>query len=63
MIQLNLTMKQAFYLKRILDNVGGDPKGPRGQLDILYHQLNQLDGEFEALELPNCPMRGSIYFE
>ncbi len=62
MIQLNLTLKQAYYLRQLLWNVAGDPKGPRGQMDEICNKLSEHSEAFRELreELPTLDIRGSV---
>ena len=59
-IQLNLTMEQAFYLRQVLCNVGGSPRGPRGQMDEICKELGKYTGDFEDLELPELEIQGAV---
>lgn len=60
MVELTLTMKQAFYLRQVLWNVGGSPKGPRGLMDSISSELGKYKGDFEDLELPELVIQGSV---
>ena len=41
-MKLEMTPSQAWILKRILENVGGDPMGPRGEMDKLLWKLEDM---------------------
>ncbi len=47
MVRLDLTPEQAWYLSKILDNIGGDPEGPRGEIDRIRQSLRSQAGEWE----------------
>ena len=51
-IQLNLTLEQAFYLRRVLWNVGGSPKGPRGLMDEICTELGKYGKYLNDIEYP-----------
>ncbi len=59
-IVLKLSLEQAFYLRQLLCNVGGSPKGPRGLMDEVCSELSPFVGEFEELELPTLDLQGSV---
>jgi len=65
-VQLNLTERQAFVLHRLLNNVGGNPDGPRGQIGQILEQLtekadNFMDGAMDVKL--HSPGAGSIYLD
>ncbi len=45
--QVTLTRQQAFILLRLLNHVGGNPNGPRGEIGKLEWDLEQFAGDFE----------------
>ena len=59
-IALELTLEQAYYLRQLLWNVGGSPKGPRGRMDEICEELTPFKGHFEDLELPSLDIKGSV---
>lgn len=50
-MKLEMTPSQAWILKRLLENVGGNPKGPRGEMDKLLWKLES-----------RCPIGPTIVF-
>jgi hypothetical protein len=65
-VQLNLTERQAFVLHCLLNNVGGNPDGPRGQIGQILEQLtekadNFMDGAMDVKL--HSPGAGSIYLD
>jgi hypothetical protein len=53
-------MEQAYYLRQLLQNVGGSPDGPRGLMDEIREELDKYTGYFEDLELPELVIQGSV---
>lgn len=60
-MNLTLSPEQAAYLRIILSNVGGDPKGPRGEVEAVRRALIENEGFYEEVE--GVEVRGSIYFK
>lgn len=52
-IVLSLSMKEAGVLLKILDNVGGNPLGPRGEADSIRYALIGV-GIVPTGELESC---------
>jgi hypothetical protein len=60
-VQLNMSLKQACYLRQVLRSVGGDPAGPRGLMDDLLSALYPLTSDEARGEIdPNFSIHGSV---
>ena len=44
---VTLTRKQAYTLYRLLKHIGGNPDGPRGELQKLQREMECFIGDFE----------------
>jgi len=53
-ITLTLTQAEAYALWQVLRNIGGNPSGPRGDLDKIALELDDNQGFFEDLDGIRC---------
>jgi hypothetical protein len=60
-VQLTLTKREAELLRRIFAAIGGDPAGPRGEINKIAASLDAI--EIYSADEPLNPVHHSIYFE